>query len=270
MRGFIRILVLSATKNKAKISVIDSGIGIAKNKQTRLFKLFGMIEGNEGLNPMGCGLGLSIANALAFELGGREIELDSDEGEGASFSFYLSLTADTSPSPLDEEDAFSSSQNHLYDVPKELSLFVSVPRLVKSEHSFMKAKPPPPILVVDDAEFNRLVMRKILTSLFLTCDESSSGLQAIIQIQKAYKERGHCYKVILMDLEMPEMDGITATKAVIRMVKDGELPVLPCIVACSAYSSNEDKAMCTEAGMCGYLEKPISKESLRAVLRECM
>jgi hypothetical protein len=97
-------------------------------------------------------------------------------------------------------------------------------------------------------------------------DEAITGLQALIQVRKAYSERGHLYKVVLMDLEMPEMDGLTAVREIQLLVTHGELPKAPSFVACSAYSSTEDKELCYAAGMLAYLEKPISKESLLTVV----
>ena len=262
--GYIRVLALSCSPYRMKIHVTDSGIGIPKQKQCNLFKLFGKIEGNELLNPQGCGLGLSIANAIAMELGGDSIKLDSDEGKGATFSFFVYLTSELRK---DEEVGFSS-EGWVYEVPFEASHCLLMPNLQVTEHSFDRVTRLPVILVVDDAEFNRLVMRKLLGSLGLDCTEACNGLEAIHVVKQVFQERAHCFKLMLMDLEMPEMDGITATKELLAMVTNGELPIKPRIIACSAYSSNEDKALCSQAGMSAYLEKPVSKERLEDVLRE--
>lgn len=262
--GFIQVLALAASPYRMKISVTDSGIGIAKHKQGNLFKLFGQIAGNELLNPQGCGLGLSIANALALELGGEEIELDSDEGKGATFSFYVFLTSELRK----DEEACFPSEGPMYEIPVEVSHCLLMPNLLTTEHSFDRVKRLPFILVVDDAEFNRLVMRKLLGGLGLDCAEACNGLQAISVIKGVYQERGHCFRVLLMDLEMPEMGGIVATREILGMVARSEIPVKPNIIACSAYSSNEDKALCSQAGMSAYLEKPVSKERLEEVLTE--
>lgn len=261
-QGFIRVLALAVSPYRMRISVSDSGIGIPKAKQGNLFKLFGQIEGNELLNPQGCGLGLSIANAMAHELGGDEIELESDEGKGATFSFYVFLTE-----VLNKDMEETACSDILYEeIPLEVNEFLCLPKLQTGEHSFDRVRSPPSILIVDDSEFNRLVMRKLLTQLSLDCAEACSGLQALTTIKKIYEERGHCFRLILMDLEMPEMGGLAATKEIFGMVSRNELPRKPCIIACSAYSSSEDKALCSEAGMSAYLEKPVSKERLEEVL----
>jgi hypothetical protein len=106
----------------------------------------------------------------------------------------------------------------------------------------------------------------MLHALNLRADEAVTGLQALIQVKKAYNERGHLYTIVLMDLEMPEMDGLTAVHEIQNLVVRGELPIAPTFIACSAYSSSEDKELCFRAGMVAYLEKPIYRESLLAVI----
>jgi signal transduction histidine kinase/CheY-like chemotaxis protein len=259
-KGHIRVIALNAASNKLRIDVIDTGIGIAKVKQGRLFQLFGKLEGNEEINPQGSGLGLNIANALANELGGRQIELQSEENEGSTFSFFTDM----------REEATQTSPffrcNKLFEIPKEICSYIIVPKLMKSENCCARQQPAPDILLVDDAEFNRLVLRRMLKSLGLNADEAVNGRHALIKIRKAYSEFNLQYKLVLMDLEMPEMDGLTAVREIQGLVARGDLPVAPIFVACSAYSAREDKDLCFRAGMSAYLEKPISKENLSSTI----
>ena len=258
MYGSIRVMALFTANSKLKVVVEDTGIGIAKNKQGKLFKLFGKLEGNEVLNPQGSGLGLSIANALAMELGNKPIKLQSEEGKGSIFSFYVDIIEGSSrKSPFGRQEE---------QIPQELTVHISLPKLLRSEHCFARQQPLAEILLVDDADFNRLVLRRMLHSMELGVDEASTGLQALIQVRKAYSERGHLYKLVLMDLNMPEMDGLTAVREIQNLVVQGELPLAPRFIACSAYSSAEDKELCYRAGMSAYLEKPIFKENLLAVI----
>ena len=260
MSGSIRVMALFTANGKLKVVVEDTGIGIAKSKQGKLFKLFGKLEGNEVLNPQGSGLGLNIANALALELGGKPIELQSEEGKGAAFSFYVEILEGASQSiPLIEGSGIG-------EVPEDVPPYIRVPQLLRSEHYCSRQQPLADILLVDDSDFNRLVIRRILQTMNYRVDEAATGLQALIQVRKAYSERGHLYKVVLMDLEMPEMDGLTAVREIQQLVTHGELPTAPSFIACSAYSSTEDKELCYAAGMLAYLEKPISKESLLTVV----
>ena len=260
MNGNIRVMALFTANSKLKVVVEDTGIGIAKQKQGKLFKLFGKLEGNEVLNPQGSGLGLSIANALAMELGKKPIELESEAGNGAAFSFYVDIIEGSN------EKSPMSSESRTGEVPDEVTNYIRVPQLLRSEHCFARQQPLADILLVDDADFNRLVLRRMLHSMELGVDEASTGLQALIQVRKAYSERGHLYKLVLMDLNMPEMDGLTAVREIQNLVVQGELPLAPRFIACSAYSSAEDKELCYRAGMSAYLEKPIFKENLLAVI----
>ena len=118
------------------------------------------------------------------------------------------------------------------------------------------------VLVVDDIDFNRVVMRKMLRNFNIEADEAYSGLRAVTMIRTALR-RNHCYRLILMDVEMPEMDGIEATMAIRAMELSGELPERPRIVACTAHRSREDIERCLSAGMDSYLEKPVNIDLLR-------
>lgn len=259
MKGYIRVMVMCTASGQLKVAVQDTGIGIAKSKQKKLFKLFGKLKGNEGLNPQGSGLGLNIANALALELGGKSISLQSEEGQGATFSFFTNISEKAS-------EISPSSCSKFSDIPEEITGYIDVPKLLKSEHCFARQQPMASILIVDDAEFNRLVLHRMLKSLGWEVDEAVTGLHALTQIQKAYQEFGHVYKLVLMDLEMPEIDGFTAIREIQSLVDRGDLPVAPIFIACSAYSSPEDKELCSQAGLSAYLEKPVSKESLTTVI----
>ena len=259
-KGYIRVMALCTVSGQLKIAVQDTGIGIAKSKQKKLFTLFGKLEGNDRLNPQGSGLGLNIANALAFELGGEAVHLQSEEGQGATFSFFTDIS-ETAIEPTS-----TPFYSQLGDIPEEITGYIDVPKLLKSDLCFARQQPMAAILLVDDADFNRLILRRMLKSLGKDVDEAVTGLHALTQIQKAYQEFGHLYKLVLMDLEMPEMDGITAVREVQSLVTRGSLPIAPVFIACSAYSSTEDKELCFRAGMSAYLEKPVSRESLLAVI----
>ena len=123
----------------------------------------------------------------------------------------------------------------------------------------------PDILIVDDSDFNRLVLAKMLEALNLQADEASSGLRAISTIREHIKRR-HYYRLILMDMEMPEIDGITATQEIRTMEITGELPERPKIVCCTAHRGQEDIEKCISAGMDDYLEKPISRTKLQELV----
>jgi CheY-like chemotaxis protein len=116
------------------------------------------------------------------------------------------------------------------------------------------------VLIVDDSPFNRLVMRKILETVGFTYAEASTGLEALNMVRSAY-EREAPFSVVLMDIEMPEMDGITATRELLQLAANGEV-TLPVIIGCSAFSTEEDKAAALASGMAHYLEKPVARVRL--------
>jgi CheY-like chemotaxis protein len=225
--------------------------------------LFGKLEGNEAINPQGCGLGLNIANLLATELGGVAIRLTSEPGQGSIFSFRVNIL----PGKMKRVTSLVNLRDEGLEVPGEPHEPLYVPRFNRSENNLCYFHVLSNILVVDDSEFNRLVMKKILNSFNLSCYEAANGLQAV-EIIKKEAERNHFFKVIFMDLEMPEMDGMTAARLIVEMLRKGELPETTKVIACSAHSSETDKQACLLSGMNEYLEKPISKESVRRLLSE--
>jgi CheY-like chemotaxis protein len=122
------------------------------------------------------------------------------------------------------------------------------------------------VLIVDDSSFNRLVLRKMLESAGYSYAEASTGLEAVSMIRAAW-DREKPFSLVLMDVEMPEMDEITATRELGVLVAQGLLPSLPVITGCSAYCMEEDRANARAAGMTDYMEKPISRQRLFELLR---
>ena len=258
-------MVASEHKGFIKISISDSGIGIPQSKQAYIFHLFGKLDGNDEMNPQGSGLGLGISNLLAIELGGKGIEVSSKEGCGSTFSFRVRVEEE----PWEELESPTIVGDVGGEIPDEVLAPLKLPRTKGSSSDISQIHPSPAILIVDDNEFNRLVLSKLLASLSLSTSESSSGLQALSLITQEARRR-HYYRLVLMDLEMPEMDGMTAAGRIIEMREKGEIEGGVKVVACSAYSSKEDKAKCYRAGMDGYLEKPVSKESICTLLRDLL
>jgi CheY-like chemotaxis protein len=113
------------------------------------------------------------------------------------------------------------------------------------------------VLVVDDQPINRLLARSQLTNIGCAAkDEADNGVRALEYL------RQHPYDVVLMDMQMPEMDGIEAT----RLLRQLDLPIQPVVIAITANAFPEDRAACMAAGMNYFLSKPVSAENLREVL----
>ena len=255
LKGSIEVTALLNSKGKLTIRVTDTGIGISSGDMCKMFKLFGKVEGNEKINPQGCGLGLSISNKIVEELGGGCIAVMSKVGKGSIFAFDVDIGLETPTL----ECLFTGDPTTDVDEEEEQPV-VNNPLI----SHFEKHQVPvyAKILIVDDSDFNRIIARKLIETRGFLCDEAATGRQALDKVRERM-EIGEGYKLILMDIEMPEMDGITATREIrgLRALREQ-----PLIVGCSAYSAPEDKASSLAAGMDHYLEKPLQRELLYELL----
>jgi len=213
-----------------KISVCDTGIGISKKNQQRVFQKFIQSDASISRKYGGTGLGLSISLKLAQMMGGT-IDLESEEGKGSQFTFsFAGLVAFENEQPAQPE---SQSEDPL-TVQQGLR-----------------------ILVAEDNAANQKVAYFLLKSLGLAADFVEDGVQAVRAV-----ESGH-YDVVLMDMSMPEMDGIAATHEIRRRLPSDQQPY---IVALTANAMTGTRDQCLEAGMDDYISKPIDLAALRAVL----
>ena len=215
--------------------VSDTGVGMFAETVSRLFQPFFQAEGSR--KQGGTGLGLSICHRIVQAMGG-EIEVRSRRSIGSTFHLSLSLPVDRSPAPLSKfESGFAA-----FDSTADL-------------HGFA--------LVVDDNQVNRIVATELLKSLGLTVIEAEDGLQAIRVLEQ------HQLDFVLMDCEMPVMDGFDATRSIRnREVRLG-LPHMP-ILAVTANAFDEDVARALSAGMDGHLAKPFTRSQLRAAISVCL
>jgi CheY-like chemotaxis protein len=242
---------------KLQVSVEDTGIGIPPDKLQAIFDTFGKMENIE-LNPQGCGLGLSISSMILQKLGGETIYVKSTPHKGSTFSFQISIFSEEREKELVVQTL--EIEDELIEIPAEY-VVVANPNNGVYSSSFAK------ILIVDDAPFNRLVLRKILETAGYSYAEASTGLEAVSMVRAAW-DRESPYSVVLMDVEMPEMDGITATRELLGLAASGLLGSVPVIIGCSAFSSEEDRAAALAAGMTHYLEKPVSRGRLLELVSE--
>ena len=253
MKGSVTLVAMLSRSGELQVSVEDTGIGIPADKLQSIFTMFGKV-GNNDLNPQGCGLGLNISSMLVGKLGNGTIQVSSVPQAGSIFSFKLPITPGIVCDSYLIQNALSSDA--LLEIPNEQ---IAVPNSAYSNPSLSLSYAQ--VLIVDDAPFNRLVLRKILTAMGYNFAEASTGLEAVSMVRGAC-DRGSPFSVVLMDIEMPEMDGITATRELLDLVNRGVLGSIPVIIGCSAFSSEEDKAAALAAGMTDYLEKPISRSRL--------
>jgi signal transduction histidine kinase/DNA-binding NarL/FixJ family response regulator len=211
-------------------SIRDTGIGMDKNAVSRLFQPFSQADHSITRKYGGTGLGLMISKELVEAMGGH-IEVDSAPGAGSCFWVRLPLkTAKPSSASVGAVSQYTG---------------INFAKLVTGR-----------VLLVDDNRVNQQLGRAMLERLGLPHDIANDGLEALERVASTR------YAMILMDMEMPEMDGITATQHIREheATQPDSVPVI--IIAMTANALTEDRARCMAAGMNGYVAKPISIATL--------
>jgi signal transduction histidine kinase/streptogramin lyase/ActR/RegA family two-component response regulator len=216
-----------------KFEVKDTGIGIPEEKVTRLFEAFSQVDSSTNRKYGGTGLGLAICKRLVQLMEGH-IEVESTYGEGATFSFTIPFEI-----------------SHTNDLPMEES-----PRLASRFDSSMAAATPLMILVAEDNVTNQKLILRVLEKLGYQPDLATNGLEVIDKLGQQN------YDLILMDVQMPEMDGLEATLH-IRQYCTRQ----PIIIAMTANAMTEDREACLAAGMDDYISKPVKLDVLIGMLR---
>tara|TARA_B110000037_G_C17096188_1_gene496067 strand:+ start:235 stop:1989 length:1755 start_codon:yes stop_codon:yes gene_type:complete len=213
-------------------AISDTGIGIEKEIQSRLFTPFTQGDNSTRRKFGGTGLGLAISQSLAQLMGGS-IDLESTLGKGSTFKFTALLEAYSSDSDLKQETPSINRQNQkpLYNATA---------------------------LIVEDNSDNQRVIKHILNKLGLVAEIANNGLEAVSIAKK------RTFDILFMDCQMPEMDGFQAT-GLIRKFEE-ESGGHQTIIALTAMALKGDKARCLNAGMDDYLPKPIDLNSLTEVL----
>lgn len=239
-----------------EVTVKDNGIGIPAEHLKSAFKVLGKpIEGSS-MNPQGCGLGLHISNILVGLLGNQNIKAESELGKGSSFTFMVDIFQDTRLRTKPDLDVSDFN----IEFEDELKEAVYIPLFC------CHTKDLPNILIVDDTPFNRMVVKDFLMSEGLNSLEVESGNDCIDLVMSRAKTENPI-KVIIMDFEMPEMDGPTATRLLIKKLQKLGCE-LPSIVAHTAYVSHEDQVLCLKSGMIDFIPKPTSRVNFLTTIKQ--
>ena len=222
------VLRREATRVRLTFSVIDSGPGIPEDQKEDLFAPF--VRGKTPSTQRGSGLGLAICRELTEMMGGR-IWVESKEGAGSQFHFTCLLGWREQPSKPVHQAPLPARQEG-----KSLSGYR--------------------MLVVEDEPILRDVAQTVLADAGSRVDTAENGAEALDRLRQA------AYDAVLMDVQMPEIDGYEATRRIRRDLGLTEIP----IIAMTAHAMAEDRDRCLAAGMNDYLAKPLDREPLLAAL----
>lgn len=222
-------VTIAAQKSEFGVEFVveDTGIGMTPEIVERLFSPFTQGDSSASRQYGGAGLGLTIARSLIRLMGGDNLRVESQPGRGSSFSFTLPLEgAAAAPDPV------------------------------------IRANQPDPskirILVAEDNSVNQKIMLNLLARLGYAADLAADGDQAVQAVAT------RTYDVVLMDIQMPHLDGIQATRA----IRNLGVELQPHIFAVTAHDTQDDRARCKEAGMDGFLAKPVRQELLSRTLAQ--
>jgi signal transduction histidine kinase/ActR/RegA family two-component response regulator len=229
--GFVGVELSVASRSEAftevRFAVQDTGIGIPAEKQQSIFEPFTQADSSTTRRYGGTGLGLSICNKLIALMGGK-LDLKSEPGRGSIFSFTVLL-----PIAMAHETATRHQPCHLPRSPRALR-----------------------ILLAEDNAVNQKVASRLLERMGHRVDAVWDGEEAVAAVERAE------YDLVLMDCQMPRLDGYAATRA-IRHLERGRRTL---IVAMTANAMAEDRQRCLEAGMDDFLTKPVSKARMYDLL----
>jgi PAS domain S-box-containing protein len=234
--GFVAVRVGSVEETPDELllrcEVQDSGIGIAPEDQTRLFTAFEQADGSMTRKYGGSGLGLAICKRLAQFMGGN-IGVDSQPGVGSTFWFTARLQKSTGNAAPSSELRTSTAEERL-------------------QRHYCGAR----VLLVEDEPVNQEVSRGLLEEAGLRVDLAEDGMRAV------EKARSFDYDLILMDMQMPRMNGLEATRAIRAIPGHEWTPIL----GMTANAFEEDRQRCLQAGMNDHIGKPVDPDHLFEML----
>ena len=215
-------------------SVKDTGIGMTPLQMEKLFSEYSQADSSTFGQYGGTGLGLTISKRIV-ELMGGIINVESEHGKGSNFYFSIQIktTVDVSKEKMELEE-------------------------VTANHQPLANKYPLQILIAEDNDVNQLLMVSILKQLGYIAEAASTGIEVLEKLK--HKK----FDLIFMDVQMPAMDGMEATREIIRMY-NGQRPV---IISMTGFATDEDKKKCLDAGMDDYISKPILTDEIHKMIKK--
>ena len=238
-RGAIDLLLCRrATLSRGELllecSIADTGIGIPSDGGDSLFEPFTQATASTNRKVQGTGLGLAIVKQLVAHLGGN-VHLARNQAGGTTVTFTLKVR-EGEPTPAEKPT-------------------LTVPPLLSQPHRRLN------VLVVEDEEINRQILQAILGKIGHRCTIASDGQQALTLLNERR------FDIVLMDVQMPEMDGLETTRRIRSSPQYAHLHDLP-IIALTAFAMAGDQEKCLQAGMTDYLAKPVDIKKLETMLQQ--
>ncbi|MFM7600982.1 MAG: ATP-binding protein [Pseudanabaena sp.] len=244
--GQIRIIVEMLDRNEGnctiKFSVSDTGIGIEPENQNKLFNPFTQVDSSNTRRYGGSGLGLAICKRLVEKMDGN-ISVRSQFGKGSTFSFAIPLKEEQEQQLVTPQAAIVA--------PQETSIVP--PRSTETEANLQ-------VLVVEDNSLNRIAALKSLEKMGCSVTLARDGLEAISHLKLQH------FDLVFMDLHMPQLDGIGATR-LIRQEVSGDYPY---IIAMTADITQGARQECLDAGMNDYISKPVTFKELDLAVKRAL
>ncbi len=237
----VRVLSSREDAQVLEFQVHDTGMGISEQKQQHIFSPFQQGDGTISRKYGGTGLGLAISRELVRIMGG-ELWVRSSLGKGSTFGFSCFFARVYATEKVMAEKKRQISEK----------LSARVLPLPPADQAWQ-------VLLVEDNLFNQKLVLKLLEGWGILGDCAQNGLEALEMIERKK------YDLVLMDVQMPEMDGLQATRKIREREKSRGLPHLP-ILAMTANAYAEDREKCLAAGMDGYVAKPLKKDAFHDVL----
>ena len=233
----LQVLPQAGDVQRLRFTVRDSGIGMTAEQVAALFRPFTQADTSISRRFGGTGLGLSISHDLARLMGGT-IQVDSTVGQGSAFTLDVPLRC-ASAAQIAQTEATRPA-------PLTQATTAADPLLGKR------------VLLAEDHPVNQLLARHLLAKMGMVMDLAQNGEEAVALVQSQY------YDVVLMDIQMPVLDGLGATQRIRADARFADLPIL----AMSAGVTLDEQSQCLAAGMSGFIGKPINATELRNKLTQ--